>query len=131
MRKRWSVILPIYGLVLFGGRYFWWGTLRLDPDPLNRYLPPAHREACADNEPNCVAWDPQTIWVEPGAWQKLLILTALPAFIAVILPMLITTKLGISQILVFFISVPICLSAWFYFLGCLIDRCAINEICRY
>lgn len=137
MRRRWSVILPIYGLMLFGvittqsvkyaherhpafdDRYFRWGTLRLDPDPRNKYMKTG---VCGNSEPNCVAWDPRTMLTKPGPYEKLLILTAFPAFIATALPMLVTTKLGISQIPVFFTSMPVFIFAWFYLVGWLIDR---------
>lgn len=67
-------------------------------------------------------WDPVYIWIEPGILQKTLVLSAIPAFLIEALVLSGSAKLGMNQIPVFFISMPIFLFAWFYFLGWLIDR---------
>jgi hypothetical protein len=140
MRRRWSVILPIYGLALFAlitlgsaraerqrpfsasGRYFYWGAMRLDTDPLNKHVGSTRRVPCENGEDGCIEWDPETIWITPGVPERLLVLTAVPSFLIEVALLTGSRKLGISQIPVFFISLPILLFAWFYFLGWLIDR---------
>jgi hypothetical protein len=45
------------------GRYFWWGTIRLDSDPLNRQ--PERSTPCKEGS-DCVGWDEVDYkWVEP------------------------------------------------------------------
>ena len=140
MRHRWSIILPIYGLTLFtfisygsfrmskerpilrSGHFFYWGAVRLNSDPLNKHVQPPKPKACPEGQTGCMEWDPETIWIEPGVPQKILILSAIPAFLVEIAFLNAAAKLGISQIPVFFISMPISIFAWFYFIGWLFDR---------
>jgi hypothetical protein len=104
MGMRWRLALPVFGLILFGGvtcnsfnlnreiqrsanRYFWWSSVRLDSDPLNRHA--LATVPCKDGE-KCASWTPAFIWVEPGWFAKSLMLAAFPAFVvgAVVLPQL-------------------------------------------
>ena len=136
MRRRWRLILPIYGLLLFvaitissirrtdhqrrigeGSRYFWWGAVRLDSDPQNRHPRAPILRPCENGEPNCVTWDP-----EPGILERIIILSAIPAFLIEAGALAASSRLGINQIPVFMISMPILIVTWFYFLGWLIDR---------
>src|SRR6266446_5407623 len=97
MRMRWSLILPIAGLILFAAvsyrsmdvnhheegattKYYWWSSLRLDSDPLNKNPKPA--SPCQDKKENCVQWELSYQWVQPGLLDKLLVVSALPAFLA-------------------------------------------------
>jgi hypothetical protein len=105
-----------------GTRFFWWGAERLDSDPLNKHSQLGTPKPCATDEPTCDAWDPEYIWVEPGVLQRVLVLSAVPAFLIEIPLLLASSKLGISQIPVFFVSLPMLIFAWFYFLGWRIDR---------
>jgi len=137
MRMRWRLALPVLGLVLFGGvtrnsfhvnreihrtpnRYFWWSSMRLDSDPLNRH--PLATEPCKDGEEKCVDWTPVSIWVEPGWLAELLVPSAFPAFVfgAVVVHGL--GRLGISEVSSFMVVMPLLISAWFYFVGWLVDR---------
>jgi hypothetical protein len=69
MRNGWRLILPVIGLILFAGetyqsvrtnrleernpdRYFWWASIRLDSDPLNKH--PQVAIPCKNGEENCV-----------------------------------------------------------------------------
>src|SRR2546423_11191380 len=140
MRKRWRLILPICGLLLFSfvsygsfqkrhrinrlpGRYFWWGALLLDTNPPGRYARPSppDTEPCKEVE-GCVTWDPRSMMVRHGTLETILVLTALPAFVlgGVIVAML--GQLGISQVLTFMITMPVLTAVWFYFVGWLLDR---------
>jgi hypothetical protein len=140
MRRRWSLILPLCGLALFflgtyqgfrlnrriyanrPTRYFYWASLRLDSDPLNRHPVPESVAPCKNGEENCVSWDPPYIWVEPGWGEKALILSALPAFAISAGIVRILARLGISEVPTFFVSMPLLVFAWFYLIGWLLDR---------
>lgn len=125
---RWRWVLPSIALVLFAGityrslrihralgspsRYFWWSSIRLDSDPL-------------DKKPHSLVsteWDFRTIWVDPGWVDKLLLTSALPAFAAGGIVVSGLGRLGISEVSSFMISVPLFIFAWFYFFGWLIHR---------
>ena len=125
----WRLILPTIGLLLFTretyssyrywqiqsqpGRYFWWASIRLDSDPLNRYSPPRVR--------NNAEWDLHEI-AEPGWMEISSVLSGLPAFLVSKLIVAGLSRLGVSQIFSFMISTPILLFVWYYFLGWLLDR---------
>ena len=147
MWKRWSVILPIYGLTLFTvitvhsiraapehssslvKDYYWWGTTRLDPDPLNKHphgtaiVPRASAQAC-------LGWYPAELWDESGIVDKALLITAIPPFVAEAPLLIASAKLGINQIPIFFVTMPILLFAWFYFLGWALDRLRYKRFLR-
>ncbi|SRR6266478_85068 len=126
MQLRWSLILPVIGLILFAAvsyrsmpanhhepeaprKYYWWSSLRLDSDPQNK-----NSALDVDNPPNKK--------VAPGWLDRVLVLSALPAFLvdaAVVVGM---SKLGIDEVLTFMVSMPVLLFAWFYFSGWLIER---------
>jgi hypothetical protein len=137
MKMRWRLALPVFGLMLFGGvtrnsfhlnreiqrtpyRYFWWSSTRLDSDPLNRH--PLAAESCKDSSEKCLDWTPVFIWVEPGWFAKSLMLSAFPAFVfgAVVVHGL--GRLGISEVSSFMVVMPLLISAWFCFVGWLVDR---------
>src|SRR5512146_2869920 len=98
MRRRWSLILPVCGLLLFslitlesietnmrhqGGsnRFFWWSFIRLDSDPLNRHSIAPAVSPCHDGAPDCVTFELEARWVTPGWLDKSLLYSALPAFL--------------------------------------------------
>jgi hypothetical protein len=136
---RWRLILPILGLTLFAfvsyrsfrnpvlrsanGRYFWWGTIRLDTDPLNK----RHLVSPCKENPNtaeaCIDWDDLEYFsASPGLLAALLAFSALPAFIAGLVIVTVLGRFGISQVSSFMVSMPLLLAAWYYFVGWLIDR---------
>jgi hypothetical protein len=134
---RWRVILPVIGLLLFAGetyqsvrmnragqhspsRYFWWSSIRMDSDPLNRR--PRVAAPCEEGVENCVTWDLRSIYVDPGWLTLSLMLTALPAFAVGKLIVAGLGRFGINQIWSFMILMPVFLSAWYFFLGWLVDR---------
>jgi hypothetical protein len=140
MRMRWSLALPAAGLTLFAaltyhsfrwnrevrngqqGRYFWWSSIRLDSDPLNRRPKTPTPTSCEGETADCVGWDPQFIWIEPGWMAKLLVLSAFPAFAAGAGVVRGLASLGISEISTFMVSMPVFILAWFYIVGWIIDR---------
>jgi hypothetical protein len=137
-RLQWKLILPLIGLVAFGGvtynsarmnygaspashRYFWWSWIRLDSDPLNRDLRAA--EPCGKNAlENCAAWDLNSIWVDPGWLVIAFAVSAFPAFFVGMIIVRALRLLGISEILSFMIDMPLLIFAWYYFIGWMIDR---------
>jgi hypothetical protein len=134
MRRRWEIVLPMLGLILFAsisyhsyrqnraipGRFFLWSTLRLDSDPLGR----RHPSPCAKSESPCVGWDVATIdsWARPNRMERLFVLSALPAFVIGIFVTFGLGRFGVSEVLSYMISMPLLISAWFYFVGWIIDR---------
>jgi len=137
MQMRWRIILPIVGLILFGGesyysfrvnretqhtpsRYFWWSAIRLDSDPANK----RHRTTttCEGGKENCVNWDLADRWVDPGLPDRLLMLSALPAFVVGGFAVTGLGRLGISQVSSFLFLMPLLILAWYYFIGWLVDR---------
>jgi len=136
MRTRWRFILPVLALVAFAAvscasvstnrslgttprRYYWWSSIRLDSDPLNKNprVPPA----CKFGQEDC-GWDPQFIWVEPGYLTKSLIALALPAFALGAICVSGLGHLGVSEVRSFMLLMPIFMFAWFYFIGWVVDR---------
>jgi hypothetical protein len=100
-------------------RYFWWTSIRLDSDPLNRH-PKRTTTPCKNGEGNCANWElPPIVWVDPSCLAKFLMLSALPAFV---FGTAVVRGLGVSEVWSFAIVMPLLISAWFYFVGWLIDR---------
>jgi hypothetical protein len=137
MRMRWSLILPIAGLILFAAvsyrsmdgnqheegaptRYYWWSSLRLDSDPLNQN--PKPQSPCQDKKENCAQWELSYQGVQPGFLDKLLVVSALPAFLAGAAMVIGLSNLGIDEVLTFMVSMPMLVFAWYYLVGWLIDR---------
>ena len=140
MRVRWSLVLPTSGLILFAGlsydshrvnrevfkgrpsRYFWWSSIRLDSDPLNKHPIVLTTTTCEDGIEDCTTWDPVYVWVDPGWVERILVVSAFPAFVvgAAIVGGL--ARLGISKLSTFTVSIPVLIFAWFYFVGWVIDR---------
>jgi hypothetical protein len=137
MRNRWRLILPIVGLLLFSGvsldslhrrrayqkdpgRYFYWASVRLDSDPLNQQ--PQVATPCKDAENGCVAWDPVSLWVDPGFLAKMLLVSAIPAFVIGIWFVRILGHHGVNEVLTFMAVMPVLVAVWYYAVGSLIDR---------
>jgi hypothetical protein len=129
---RWRLVLPVIGFVLFAGvtydsftlnrpvhrngQYFWWSFISLDSDPLNE----RHQDPC-DGREGCVAsWDSR--WIEPGPLALLLVFSAFPAFFVGAIVFHELGRLGVSEVASFFVSMPLLISAWYYFIGWLVDR---------
>lgn len=138
MRIRWSMILPIIGLVLFvavsyrsmrdnhapedrPNKYYWWSSLRLDTDPLNQHPIAPAKLPCPDGSANCADWELRAKWVTPGLLDRLLVFSAFPAFLAGTAIVAGLSKLGIDEVLTFFVSMPILLFVWYYLVGSLIE----------
>jgi len=127
--------LPVFGLILFSAvsyhsyetqrapnKYFYWSLIRLDSDPANkrnRNAPP-----CEDGKENCTNWDLTTAdrWVDPGLLEKILMLSALPAFIVGGLAVTALGRLGISQVSGFMFLMPVLIFAWYYLVSWLVGR---------
>jgi len=137
MSLRWSVVLPLAGLLLFTivsyqssrlndelqrspNRYYWWSSLRLDTDPLNRNPKPADR--CRDDPDHCASWDVSNPRVPPGWLDKVLVVSAFPAFLAAFALVLAFGRQGTSEVLIFMVVMPTFLFGWYYFIGRMIER---------
>jgi hypothetical protein len=135
MKRRWSIILPLCGLLLFGtitfashlrhqtkyqGRIYYWAGYPLDPDPLH-IDPPKAPVPCPQGQ-ECVAWDPISIWSTPGPLMNLLIFTGLPGLLVGALIVSLLSRMGVNEIWSFFVCMPVTLSAWYYLIGWLLDR---------
>jgi len=133
------MILPPCGLILLsfltyesvgqrrtflsgGGRYFWWGSIRLDSDPLGTHSKPADTTPCKEAQDNCLVVDPKFLLAEPGWAEKILVLSAVPAFLVSGGIVYGLSRLGVSEVVSFMASMPLPICAWFYFVGWLIDR---------
>src|SRR5579871_6089529 len=144
VRMRWRSILCFWGLTLFGlvtlgsmqmsslvrnhhqhTRYFWWGTMRLDSDPLNR-----HSEPCIDAVEGDCFLDPEYIWVTPGWAERALVLSAMPAMLLAIPIVRGLAHFGVSEFLSFMVTMPFLILAWFYAVGYLLDRWRWNRSLR-
>ncbi|HET6175474.1 MAG TPA: hypothetical protein VFE61_00985 [Candidatus Sulfotelmatobacter sp.] len=139
MRVRWTLILPAFGLVLFGlltyksiqfmhgfpnggGRYFWWSGERLDSDPSGKRPQAPIKYSCEGGEENCLPFEPEYIWIDPGWLVRCLVLTALPAFLVGTGVVHGLARLGVSEVISFMVSMPLLIFAWFYLVGWLVDR---------
>jgi hypothetical protein len=136
MQIRWGNILPFIGLALFAvvsyqsarindqlqrspNRYFWWSSLRLDSDPLN--LHPKPPERCQYDPAHCADWDVSTRRNPPGWLDRVLVLSALPAFLAGFALVLALARKGVNEVMTFMVSMPMLLYGWYYFVGWLIE----------
>jgi hypothetical protein len=136
MPLRLRLALPSLGLALFAilswhsvhwnnqlqlssSRYFWWASIRLDSDPLNRHPRTA---SCGVGIEDCTKWAPDSIWITPRAMQRTLMISAFPAFIASLAVAHGLGRIGVSEVLSFMVCTPLFIFAWFYFVGWLLDR---------
>jgi len=137
MRMRWRPVFCLWGLILFGfltygsmrvnrdlrhghhSRYFWWGSVRLDSDPWNRQ---PTLEPCTWRVKGDCGWDPGYISVRAGGFERALVLSAFPAFLAAMAVMRGLARFGISELLSFIFIMPVLMLAWFYTVGWLFDR---------
>jgi hypothetical protein len=140
MRKRWRFALVFWGLSLFAlltyhsarlnrevhkgqpSRYFWWGAVRLDSDPLNTHSPARTVHPCNDQPANCTSWDLDDRLVDSGLIERALFLSALPPFVLCISVVRGAARFGISEVMTFMLTMPTLVIVWFYWLGWLLDR---------
>jgi hypothetical protein len=124
------LVLPLFGLLLFGvgsyasyrfnqrhilHKYYWWSSIRLDRDPLNRHPDVIRSRKSVDEDG--VQWEPESIWVDPGGLAVFLTASAFPAFFLSKALAHAIGRLGVSEVTTFVISVPILMFAWYYFLS--------------
>jgi hypothetical protein len=133
---RWRWVLPSIGLSLFGAvsyhsysfmsnletpgtshRYFWWSSIRLDSDPLNKYEGGPIR-----SKDGTVGFELGWVRIDPGLIPRSLMLTALPAFAAGGVLVRGLGRLGVSQVSTFMVLMPLLIFTWYYFIGRLVDR---------
>jgi hypothetical protein len=78
-------------------RYFWWTSIWLDSDPLNRHSK-STTTPCKNGEGNCVNWELRAIWVDPSWLAKFLMRSALPAFVVGTAVVKGLAGLGVSEV---------------------------------
>ena len=120
-------VLPLSGLLFFGlltcgsylsnkelhsAKYFWWSSFELDRDPLNRKS--LRLVDCKPDDSTCSEWETVSIWIDPGWPARVLIISALPAFVIGRIAVHALGKLGVSELTTFMISVPILMFGWYY-----------------
>jgi hypothetical protein len=135
MRRRWQLILPAIGLILFGGvtyesvegrkyekvhgQYFWWASIRLDTHQIERT--PDVAPPCKAQEDNCVSWEPHTI-EDPGWLTRALIVSAFPPFLVGVPLVRVLGRYGANEVWSFMVLMPLLIATWYYILGLLLDR---------
>jgi hypothetical protein len=117
--------LLLFALVTFGSfrlnetrsskKYFYWSSIRLDRDPLNKEKTVAHE--CQAEDANCTKWEPLSVWIDPGWLAKIEILSAFPAFLCGLALAHLLVGVGISELITFMIAVPTLMFVWYYFLS--------------
>ncbi len=135
MHMRWRPILCLWGLILFGlltyssfrvsslndprhpNRYFWWGSVRLDSNPLGKRRV---EKPCLESQEAC--FEPEFIWVTPGWVEIALTLSAFPAFFLAITVAHGLAHLGVSELRSFIPAIFLGTLTWFYAVGRLLDR---------
>lgn len=137
MRKRWSILLPVAGLALFTwvsyrsslvnrelqrspNRYFWWSSLLLDSDPLDRDPKPA--ALCQYDAAHCANWEVPGKSGGPGWADRVLVFSSLPAFLGGCALVFAFGRMGIDEVLTFMVVMPMLLFTWFHLAGRLIDH---------
>jgi hypothetical protein len=139
MRSRWRLVIPIVGLMCFGAetyhsyrfnqelgsaprKYYWWSSIRLDTDPLNKNpTVPSLPSPCKSGTEDC-GWEPRFLWVDAGLLTESLMLLALPAFVLGAISVSGLGRLGVNEVWSFILLMPLFVFAWFYFGGWLVDR---------
>jgi hypothetical protein len=101
---------------------FWWSALRLDSDPLDRHSSSRASISCTDSPEDCGFTEPLGIWSDPGWLSNFFVLSALAAFVATKGIVRGLGRLGVNEILSFFVLMPLLTLAWFYFVGWIFDR---------
>lgn len=139
MKRRWAVVFPLAGVTLFSliayhsftrgtlnwrnhRHYLYWSSVRLDTDPLNRHPKPEALMPCQNSDDDCMVFDPEYIWVNPGWPTRVLEVSALPAFAIGAILTACLARVGVSELVTFLIAMPILICAWFYLVGWLLDR---------
>ena len=127
--------MPVLGLILFStvsyrsyekqrapSRYFYWSLIRLDSDPLNKGSQGA--TPCDGAKVNRVNWDLSAAdrWDHPELEERILVLSALPAFLVGAFAVYVLGRLGISQVSSFVFLMPVLIFAWYYLVCWLLER---------
>lgn len=103
------------------GRYYWWGSVRLDSNPLNKQPMHPAVNPCAQDEQIC-GFNPESIWVTPGLMEWAFTLSSLPTYLLCMAVVRGFAHFGVSELLSFMITMPLLTLAWFYAAGWLFDR---------
>ncbi|HEX4001474.1 MAG TPA: hypothetical protein VHX36_02425 [Candidatus Acidoferrales bacterium] len=135
MWNRWRWVLPLIGLTLFGvesyhsyrlneqlganpRRYYWWSGIRLDSRPTRTTRESS--PSCQPETKDCT-FQLDFVWVDPGYATQLLTYSALPAFAAEWVILVVAERFGVGQVWTFMLTMPVLIAGWFCLVGWLID----------
>src|SRR5258708_38838292 len=105
------------------GRYFYWGSIRLDRDPLNVHPTPSANAKPREATPGDCTDVELDFWVfEPSWLQQIFVFSALPAFLLEGAIPIGANHFGMSQVPIFMGTLPPLIVSWYYFLGWTGDR---------
>ena len=96
------------------GRYFYWAGIRLDSSPGQT------REKTCGDRTDCFEIDDPI--VDSGLFTKILFLLTIPAFFVASGMVTGFSRVGVSEVLTFFLTMPLLIATWLYFVGWLADR---------
>jgi hypothetical protein len=82
---------------------------------------------CANEKQNCSNGEFPNVKIAPSWLDRLLIVSALPAFLAGAAIVVVLSKLGLNEVLSFMVCIPILLFVWYYFLGWFIERWSARQ----
>jgi len=125
--------MTLFGLLTYGSfrmdssndprhpnRYFWWGSVRLDSDPLTKRRV---EKPCVDSDEVCTFnFGNEYAWVDPGLMERALTFSAFPAFFLAISVAHGLAHLGVSELRSFIPAIFLGTLTWFYAVGRLLDR---------
>jgi hypothetical protein len=78
--------------------------------------------ACKGGEENCISWNLEESWTDPGIVEIPLMVSAYPVFVVGTLAAHGLGRYGVSEVSSFMFLMPILIAGWYYFLGWLLDR---------
>jgi len=135
MQRRWQLILPAIGWILFGGvtyeslegrryekahgQYFWWASIPLDTHQVD--YGPVTTTPCKEAEDSCGGWEPHGS-EDPGWLTRALILSAFPTFLVEIPLFRVLGRHGASEVWSFMTLMPLLIGTWYHAVGWLMDR---------
>ena len=127
--RRRVLILPIVGVALFGlgsyqsirlnrmlswHKYYYWLSIPLDRDPLNRW---SNTSATCNSQGSDCKVEFDYIRIDPGPVTKVFMTSAFPAFFAGTALSHTIGRYGASELPTFMIATPVLIFAWYYLLS--------------
>jgi hypothetical protein len=129
----------LFGLITYGSMqehrlmqryhtsYFWWGSIRLDTDPLSTRS--GLNQCAQESEGNCYV-DLGIRWGTHGWIEVAYLITAFPAYLPTAAVVRGLAFFGVSELLSFIVAMPLFTFGWFYTVGWLLDRWRYKRFLR-